>query len=442
MTDPTKLMGPNHTPADTLRDARLAKALQHMPDAHMQPSAQTRSAVLQEAMRAVGGATHAQPVQPPTSQRRWWHAWLGQPGQRVPWGAAVASVAIFGFITVMWYGQEVPDAAPERSPVAVHKDAAKAEVAAEAAIEVAGKPSAKKVAEPSAQLATNAAAPSAVIPEHTLAKVAPSAAPQPAPQAVAPPAAPVASPVADAVAEAAAPVAAPVAPVAARSAPVASVAQAAPVAANAAIASDAPAAQARLERRSKAMQAEVAAVDRSQARETAAPTAAAGPGAAPSAPPPPAAAIAAAPAKARADAGPTWTLTMGDLRRSIRPEQAQKLLAHLRGLSYGPVMAASQLANKPGDGIRLEYAGQESWVITPGYVTHYLAGGGSGAGAQAGAAADAQSSAEMRAETGARDAASVQSDTPLRSAITPAQYAALRRLAMELGADPSPLLTP
>ena len=93
--------------AENLRDARLAQALQHMPDAHMQPSAQTRHAVLQEALRAAGVKGH--------KKSRWWHAWLGQPGQRVPWSAAVASLAVVGFITVLWYGQDVPDAAPERS---------------------------------------------------------------------------------------------------------------------------------------------------------------------------------------------------------------------------------------------------------------------------------------------------------------------------------------
>ena len=97
--------------AENLRDARLAQALQHMPDAHMQPSAQTRHAVLQEALRAAGVKGH--------KKSRWWHAWLGQPGQRVPWSAALASLAVVGFITVLWYGQDVPDAAPERKVASV-----------------------------------------------------------------------------------------------------------------------------------------------------------------------------------------------------------------------------------------------------------------------------------------------------------------------------------
>lgn len=353
MTDPNTPIGatPNDVPTDTLRDARLAHALRHMPDAHMQPSAQTRSAVLQEAMRAVGSATPAQPAQLLAVQRRWWHAWLGQPGHRVPWAAAVASVAVFGFITVMWYGQEVPDAAPERSPVAMHKDAAKTESAAPAAAGIAAEPSAKKAAEPHARLdarakASRTAAATPSVPEHPLAKTAPTSAAH-----VATPAAPA---MADSVADAGSAVA--------------------------------PAAPARLERRSKAMPAEPAAADHAQARET---------------------------------AESVWQLTIANAKRTIRPEQAQALLAQLRGLAYGAVSAPSQASDRSTDAIRLELAGQESWVIAPGHVTHYLVGGGG-----AGAAANAQGVAQANA------------DTPQRSSITPAQYAALRRLAMELGAQP------
>ena len=47
MTDPTQPIGPtpndpaNGTQPDTLRDARLAKALQHMPDAYLDHAATT-----------------------------------------------------------------------------------------------------------------------------------------------------------------------------------------------------------------------------------------------------------------------------------------------------------------------------------------------------------------------------------------------------------------
>ena len=364
MTDPTQSMGPTpndptHDPAndkqpDTLRDARLAHALRHMPDAHMQPSAQSRSAVLQEAMRAVGGASLAQPVQPPVAQRRWWHAWLGQPGQRVPWGAAVASLAVFGFITVMWYGQEVPDAAPQRSPVVQHpvQAEAKKEASAQAQVE------APVEAVPNA--AAGAATPRAALPARALAKPSLPAAPQAAPPAPS--------------------VAAPAAAVAV---------------------ADAPQADVQLERRSKALQTEVAA----------------------------------APAKALADTGPVWVLTIDGVQRRIGAEQAQHLLAQLRGLAYGPVTAAapSQAANQAQEhgvgrvraqqadtAIRLESAGQEQWLITPGAVTHYLPDSG----------------ARSDASAPSRDAPLAQTGAPLRSSITPAQYAALRGLAVALGTQP------
>lgn len=363
MTDPTQPMGPtpndpaNGKQPDTLRDARLAHALRHMPDAHMQPSAQTRSAVLQEAMRAVGAVNtgfSAQQAQSPTptGPHRWWHAWLGQPGQRVPWGAAVASLAVFGFITVMWYGQEVPDAAPQRSPVAQHpaqadaQKGASAEAQTDAPIEAVPKAPAAATVTATATVTTN--------------KVAKAPSP-PAPSVAAPAPAP---PVAPAVAEA-------------------------------------PQADVHLERRSKAMQAEVAA----------------------------------APAKALADAGPVWVLTIDGVQHRVGAEQAQNLVAQLRGLAYGPVTATaqSQAANQTqGDGaggarvqqadaaIRLESAGQEHWRITPGEVTHYLPDSG----------------ARSDASTPSRGALSAQTGAPLRSSITPAQYAALRSLAMALGTQP------
>ena len=367
MTDPTQSMGPTpndptHDPAndkqpDTLRDARLAHALRHMPDAHMQPSAQSRSAVLQEAMRAVGGASPAQPVQPPVAQRRWWHAWLGQPGQRVPWGAAVASLAVFGFITVMWYGQEVPDAAPQRSPVVQHP------VQAEAKKEASADTRVEAPVEAVPNAAAGAATPRAALPARALAKPSLPAAPQVAPPAPSAPS-----------------VAAPAAAVAV---------------------ADAPQADVQLERRSKALQAEVAV----------------------------------APAKALADTGPVWVLTIDGVQRRIGAAQAQHLLAQLRGLAYGPVTAAapSQAANQAQEhgvgrvraqqadtAIRLESAGQEQWLITPGAVTHYLSDSG----------------ARSDASAPSRDAPLAQTGAPLRSSITPAQYAALRGLAVALGTQP------
>ena len=96
------------TDKDALRDARLAQALRHMPDAHMQPNAQARLAVLKHAQQALtGGANTA-----PPAARRWW-----QSTSPSAWGGALASVLVASFITLMWYGQPVPDANPEGLPV-------------------------------------------------------------------------------------------------------------------------------------------------------------------------------------------------------------------------------------------------------------------------------------------------------------------------------------
>lgn len=99
-------------PERLLRDARLAQALRHMPDAHMQPGAQTRLAVLrhaQEALAASAGSAAEAPVQ----TRRWW-----QSTSPTAWGGALASVLVASFITLMWYDQPVPDANPEGLPAA------------------------------------------------------------------------------------------------------------------------------------------------------------------------------------------------------------------------------------------------------------------------------------------------------------------------------------
>lgn len=110
-------------PNGALRDARLAQALKHMPDAHMQPSSQIRHAVLQAALRVASASSVNTPNPTPPTTRRWRNAWLGQPDRRVPWSAALASVALMGFITVLWYGQEVPPATSDSSPMTQKREA-------------------------------------------------------------------------------------------------------------------------------------------------------------------------------------------------------------------------------------------------------------------------------------------------------------------------------
>ncbi len=337
-------------------DARLAQALRHMPDAHMQPRAQTRQAVLQAALQAAK-ATQSEPTPAPMSQGRWWHRWVGQPGEAhhgIPWSAALVSVLVVGFVAVLWQGQEVLDAEPDhalspRSAAEQSKTAAKPMVqaptpapgAADAPKDNAEKKSDAVLARSSAlrqKAETPAAAPLANT--ATLPNAATAAVPKPEPERKL-----AASPAA------------------------------APVATTGGARADAPESDLYLERRSKSMQAEVAPRDRSQARE----------------------------------ARSTLRLTLGDVRHSVQPAQAQKLINLLRDLPYGPASAPLQSVDVQGDRIQLEWEGQEIWVITPGYATHRLveSGAGGGSGADPGTAAWV-------------------------STITPAQYAALRSLVLEL----------
>ncbi|WP_423459535.1 hypothetical protein [Ottowia sp. VDI28] len=91
----------------TLRDARLTRALEHAPDAHLRPDPAARAAVLAAARKAVG------PVEPVTPAPGGWRAWLGlnRGGRhRMPWNAAFATVLVAGFVTLLWRGEPVPEA--------------------------------------------------------------------------------------------------------------------------------------------------------------------------------------------------------------------------------------------------------------------------------------------------------------------------------------------
>lgn len=85
-----------------LRDARLRKALHEAPDAHVQPPQRTRDAILQAAHSAVLPG---------------WRSWWRKTGdRRLPWGAALATVAVATLITVMWEGREIPAGRREAAP--------------------------------------------------------------------------------------------------------------------------------------------------------------------------------------------------------------------------------------------------------------------------------------------------------------------------------------
>lgn len=123
------------TDKDTLRDARLAQALKHMPDAHMQPGSAARLAVLKRAQEAVAGEGSSAPV----AIRRWW-----KPTSPAAWGGTLASVLVASFTLMMWHGQPVPDAEPD-GPVATTQETAAAPPAKEIA---ASEPTTEKPALP------------------------------------------------------------------------------------------------------------------------------------------------------------------------------------------------------------------------------------------------------------------------------------------------------
>ena len=87
-----------------LRDARLQRALELAPDADLRPHPRVRRDILAKAHEAVAPA----PAAP------WWQRLWQDAGSRSgPWNAAFATIVLAGFITVLWYDREVPDARPE-----------------------------------------------------------------------------------------------------------------------------------------------------------------------------------------------------------------------------------------------------------------------------------------------------------------------------------------
>lgn len=342
MTDP---LHPN-TPAasgsdcENLRDARLARALQHMPDAHMQPSAQLRQAVLQQALRAVA-QEEITPATAPTVVRFEWQRWWRASGQRGPWSAALVSVVLAGFISALWYGQDVPDATPERSPAAQRK------------------------AEPaSAETHEAAASRSAVLGEANVIPAAPAAATAEGRVAVAtasgtvPPAqsgrvAPVVEPGAPQGADAAPWLAATsaVAPAAdpALAAPPASPTGTAPAGVPAPVAAEVAAAPAPAVADAVRAANEVATVSQRSRAD---------------------AKVALAP-----DTRALPTLVADGVSRRAQPEQARALLALLRGLLYAPVPERAVGASNRIT-LVVEIAGVERWMVAADTVVYQRLDGG------------------------------------------------------------------
>ena len=105
-------MNPTPDHAAPLRDARLARALEHAPDTLQpaQPAAAMRDAILRAAHAAVE-TPQTHPVAPPG--RGWRAGVAGVWGRlmgtgRMPWNAALATVLLAGFITLLWRDEPVP----------------------------------------------------------------------------------------------------------------------------------------------------------------------------------------------------------------------------------------------------------------------------------------------------------------------------------------------
>lgn len=191
MSDDTqKPQDPPRDSSRNLRDARLRRALDHAPDAHMKPGSAVRASVLRAAHEAVTAtndvpaAAVARPTMP------WWKRLLGGSG-RAPWNAAFATVLLAGFITVMWHGEDVPDAQVES---AAPQAGAPAQESRKRAAESQSKRMAE--AEPAPQREQREDAPAAPPPSsianapRAMASAAPAPAPAPTANAYAPPSGP------------------------------------------------------------------------------------------------------------------------------------------------------------------------------------------------------------------------------------------------------------
>lgn len=143
--------------ATMLRDARLARALEHAPDAHLRPDATTRAAVLAAARKAV------EPAGTEVPKQGGWRSWFGasRGGRaRMPWNAALASLLVAGFVTLLWRGEPVPEAridSEQAGPATRAEVQPAAPISASRAVE--SSPNTAEVAQPSVAEPREAPAP-------------------------------------------------------------------------------------------------------------------------------------------------------------------------------------------------------------------------------------------------------------------------------------------
>lgn len=117
-----------------LRDARLHKALAHAPDGDGLPAPSTRNDIKNIANNVI--RTRAEAIFLSQNEKMpWWkalwersrrvaHGEAGSDGgdrslARSPWNAALATLLVGGIITLIWRGEEVPDAVLDERPAAV-----------------------------------------------------------------------------------------------------------------------------------------------------------------------------------------------------------------------------------------------------------------------------------------------------------------------------------
>ena len=129
------------------------------------------------AARPANGATKASDAAGVAPHwRKVWHWLVGQPRQNVPLTGALASVLIASLVVVMWYGQELPDAQPERvqsqpSATAPARAAPEASAQLEAPPAFAPPPDAPKVL--SERVVTATQVPAAQVPTKAATALAP-----------------------------------------------------------------------------------------------------------------------------------------------------------------------------------------------------------------------------------------------------------------------------
>ena len=108
MTDPG-----TSEPRTYFRDARLHKALAQAPDRETLPASGTRDAIKNKATYALSTRARAGF----DAKKPWWKVFWERIGHASgPWNAAFATLLLGGIITLIWHGQDVPDAGLDERP--------------------------------------------------------------------------------------------------------------------------------------------------------------------------------------------------------------------------------------------------------------------------------------------------------------------------------------